>query len=220
MIITIDGPAGSGKSSVAKIVAEKLDAAFLDTGAMYRAVTLAAMNEGADLEDETALLGVLDSKNFHFDISGGIMRVAIDGVDCTEDIRRVDVTNNVKYIAGAVKIRAKLVDLQRQFAKENPKIVTEGRDQGTVVFPDADFKFYLIADPAERARRRHLELAEKGTDVEIAELEEDIRKRDASDENRSHSPLAKAEDAIEIDTTPLDLMGVVEKILLHVNRKA
>ena len=213
MIITIDGPAGSGKSSVAKIVAEKLDAAFLDTGAMYRAVTLAAMNEGADLENETALLEVLDKKDFHFDISDGTMKVVIDSVDCTEDIRRVDVTNNVKHIAGAVKIRAKLVELQRRFAKENPKIVTEGRDQGTVVFPDADFKFFLVADPAERARRRHLQLSEKGTEVDISELEADIRKRDASDENRSHSPLLKADDAIEIDTTPLTLPQVVETIL-------
>lgn len=217
MIITIDGPAGSGKSSVAKIVAERLNAAFLDTGAMYRTVTLAAMNECADLKDETALLAVLDKKQFHFDIAGGIMKVAIDAVDCTEDIRRPDVTGNVKYIANAIKIRAKLVELQRQFANENPKIVTEGRDQGTVAFPDADYKFFLIADPAERARRRHLELTEKGTDVDIAKLEEDIRKRDASDENRKHSPLLKADDAIEIDTTPLDLPGVIEAILSAIN---
>jgi len=180
---------------------------------MYRAVTLAAMNEGANLEDEDALLDVLDKKQFHFDISAGIMHVSIDDVDSTEDIRRVDVTNNVKYIANAVRVREKLVELQRQFAQENPKIVTEGRDQGTVVFPDADFKFFLIADPAERARRRHLELNEKGTKVDIAELEKDIRIRDASDENRTHSPLVKADDAVVIDTTQLDLSGVVEAVL-------
>ena len=216
MIITIDGPAGSGKSSVAKIVAKKLGAAFLDTGAMYRAVTLAAMNEGVDLSDEAALLELAEGKNFHFDISNGSMRVSIDGVDCTEDIRRVDVTNNVKYIAGAVKIRAKLVELQRQFAVENKDIVTEGRDQGTVAFPDADYKFFLEADTAERARRRHAELAEKGIDVDIAELEKDIRKRDISDKKRTHSPLIKADDAIEIDTTPLDLEGVVAKISAYI----
>ncbi|MCF7954840.1 MAG: (d)CMP kinase [Phycisphaerae bacterium] len=217
MIITIDGPAGSGKSSVAKIVAEKLNAAFLDTGAMYRAVTLAAMNEGVDLNDETALQAVLDKKKFHFDIAAGTMKVAIDGTDCTEDIRRPDVTANVKFIANAVKVRSKLVHLQRQFANENHNIVTEGRDQGTVVFPHADYKFFLIADPAERARRRHSELTDKGADVDIAKLEEDIRKRDASDENRKHSPLIKADDAIEIDTTPLDLPGVVKTILSVIN---
>ena len=213
MIITIDGPAGSGKSSAAKRVAERLGAAFLDTGAMYRAFTLAAMDEGAELEDEGALLDVVDKKEFHFDSGDGGMRVSIDGVDCTEDIRRGDVTGNVRYIANSVEVRAKLVELQREFAAEHESIVTEGRDQGTVVFPDADFKFFLEADPAERARRRHKELSEKGVDVDIARLEEDIRRRDESDINRSHSPLVKAEDAVEIDTTPLDLEGVVNKIL-------
>jgi len=213
MIITIDGPAGSGKSSVAKIVAERLSAAFLDTGAMYRAVTFATMCEDVDIEDECALLAILNTKKFHFDISGGQMVVNIDGYDATEAIRRQEVTRNVKYIAGSPMVRRRLVELQRQFAEENEAIVTEGRDQGTVAFPDADYKFFLIADPAERARRRHLELTEKGEDVDIKKLEEDIRKRDASDTNRTHSPLVKAEDAIEIDTTPLDLNGVVEKIL-------
>ncbi|MBW8017859.1 MAG: (d)CMP kinase [Planctomycetes bacterium] len=220
MIVTIDGPAGSGKSSVAKIVAERLSAAFLDSGAMYRAVTLAAMDEGTNLEDQAALLAVLEGKDFNFDITGGRMVVSIDGIDATESIRRLDVTENVKYIARAPMIRSKLVEIQRQFAREHEIIVTEGRDLGTVVFPDAKFKFFLVADPAERARRRHAELAEKGTDIDIAKLEEDIRLRDASDIEREHSPLLKADDAIEIDTTPLDLPGVVEKILFYVSRKA
>ncbi len=214
MIVTIDGPAGSGKSSVAKVIAERLGAAFLDTGAMYRAVTLAAMDGGVDLTDEGALLEVFDKRDFHFDISGSKMVVSIDGADATEDIRRQDVTGNVKYIARASKIREKLVELQRQFANEHEMIVTEGRDQGTVAFADAEFKFFLVADPAERARRRHAELTEKGAEVDIAKLEEDIRLRDASDFEREHSPLAKADDAVEIDTTPLDLPGVVEAILL------
>jgi len=213
MIIAIDGPAGSGKSSVAKIVAEKLGAAFLDSGAMYRAITLAAMNEEVELADECALLAILNTKKFHFDIGDNGMVVTIDNFDATEDIRRQDVTGNVKYIARSPLVRSRLVEIQRQFARENEIIVAEGRDMGTVVFTDADFKFFLVADPAERARRRHIELAEKGTEVDFAKLEEDIRKRDASDINRDHSPLLKADDAIEIDTTPLDLNGVVEKIL-------
>jgi cytidylate kinase len=213
MIVTIDGPAGSGKSSVAKIVAERLGAAFLDTGAMYRAVTLAAMNEGVELADECALIAILNIKQFHFDISGGSMSVTINGADETTAIRRQDVTGNVKYIARSPLVRGRLVELQRQFANEHEKIVTEGRDQGTVAFPDAEYKFFLVADPAERARRRHAELAGKGTDVDITKLQEDIRKRDASDIEREHSPLIKADDALEIDTTPLDLLGVVEKIL-------
>jgi cytidylate kinase len=216
MIVTIDGPAGSGKSSVAKVVAERLGAAFLDTGAMYRAVTFATMCEDVDIEDECALLAILNTKKFHFDISGGGMVVTIDGFDATEAIRRQEVTGNVKYIARSPLVRRRLVDLQRQFAEEHDAIVTEGRDQGTVAFPDADFKFFLVADPAERARRRHLELTEKGEDVDIAKLEKDILIRDASDTEREHSPLLKADDAIEIDTTPLDLLGVVEAILLSI----
>lgn len=218
MIVTIDGPAGSGKSSVAKIVAERLGAAFLDTGAMYRAVTLASMNEEVNIKDECALLAILNTKDFHFDISGGGMVVTIDGVDATEEIRRQDVTGNVKYIARSPLVRRRLVELQRQFAKEHDAIVTEGRDQGTVAFADADYKFFLVADPAERARRRHSELAAKGEDVDIVRLEEAILARDTSDAGREHSPLIKADDAVEIDTTPLDLFGVVETILQIISR--
>lgn len=216
MIVTIDGPAGSGKSSVARLVAKQLGAAFLDTGAMYRAVTLAAMNDGVDLKNENALLTMLNSRDFKFDVSDDAMQVAIDGVDATEDIRRPDVTVNVKFIARAPMLREKLVGLQRQFADEHELIVTEGRDQGTVAFPNADYKFFLIADPAERARRRHVELKAKGTDVDIKQLQEDIQTRDASDTERKHSPLKPAKDAIEIDTTPLDLNGVVNKLLSYI----
>jgi len=216
MIVTIDGPAGSGKSSVARLVAQKLNAAFLDTGAMYRAVTLAAMNDEVDLEDENALLNMLESKDFRFDVTDDIMQVAIDEIDATEDIRRPDVTVNVKFIARAACLREKLVNLQRQFANQHKLIVTEGRDQGTVAFPGADHKFFLIADTAERARRRHAELKAKGTEVDINQLEEDIKTRDASDTQRTHSPLKPAEDAIEIDTSRLNLNEVVEKLLSYI----
>ena len=199
------------------MLAKELGATFLDTGAMYRAVTLAAIAEDVDLEDEDALLGVLEGKEFEFETHNGQMEVRINGIDATEGIRRPDITANVKYIAKAAKIRQKLVDMQRKFAEKQGKIVTEGRDQGTVAFPDADYKFFLIADVKERARRRHLEFTEKGINIDLQVLENDIRKRDESDTTRKNGPLVKAQDAIEIDSTKLDAEGVVKEILRHIN---
>ncbi len=199
------------------MLAKELGATFLDTGAMYRAVTLAAIAEDVDLEDEDALLGVLEGKEFEFETHNGQMEVRINGIDATEGIRRPDITANVKYIAKAAKIRQKLVDMQRKFAEKQGKIVTEGRDQGTVAFPDADYKFFLIADVKERARRRHLEFTEKGINIDLQVLENDIRKRDESDTTRKNGPLVKAQDAIEIDSTKLDAEGVVKQILQHIN---
>lgn len=216
MIVTIDGPAGSGKSTVSKLLAEKLGGTFLDTGAMYRAVTLAAIAEDVNLEDEDALVAVLEGKEFEFETNKGRMEVRINGIDATEGIRRPDVTEKVKYIARSPGIRDRLVDMQQKFAEKHDKIVTEGRDQGTVAFPNADYKFYLIADIAERARRRHLELAAKGIDLDLAGLEDDIRRRDDSDTGREKGPLKMADDAIEIDSTNLDIEGVVNKLLEYI----
>ena len=157
LIITIDGPAASGKSTVARMLAERLDASFLDTGAMYRAVTLAAMQAGADMSDEEQLLNVLDKRNFRFTVKNNKMIVSIDGVDVTDKIRSPEVTANAKHIASSPKVRERLVEMQREFAAGEDKIVTEGRDQGTVAFPGAYLKFYLTATPAERARRRAME---------------------------------------------------------------
>lgn len=217
MIVTIDGPAGSGKSTISKLLAKELDATFLDTGAMYRAVTLAAIADDVNLEDEDALFGVLESKEFEFITHNGRMEVKINGIDATEGIRRPDITENIKYIAKAAKIRKKLVDMQRKFAEKHEKIVTEGRDQGTVAFPNADYKFFLIADVEERARRRHAEFTEKGVNIDLKVLENDIRKRDESDTTRKNGPLIKADDAIEIDSTKLDVEAVVKKILQHIH---
>ncbi|MBW8035552.1 MAG: (d)CMP kinase [Planctomycetes bacterium] len=217
MIVTIDGPAGSGKSTISKMLAKELGATFLDTGAMYRAVTLAAIADDIDLADEDALFGVLESKQFEFNTHDNQMEVKINGIDATEGIRRPDITINVKYIAKAAKIRKKLVDMQRKFAKKHDKIVTEGRDQGTIAFPNADYKFFLIADVEERARRRHAEFTEKGLNIDLDVLEKDIRKRDESDTTRKNGPLIKAGGAIEIDSTKLDAEAVVKKILQHIN---
>ena len=216
MVVTIDGPAGSGKSTIAQLLAEKLGAAFLDTGAMYRAVTLAAMRGGVDLDDQDALQEVLRSKEFDFTITGSQTEVKVDGEDFTEDIRLPEVTVNVKHIASAPALRSELVAMQRKIAAGYERIVTEGRDQGTVAFPDAEYKFFLIADVAERAHRRHLQLKENGTELAIEAIEEQIRNRDASDESRTVGPLTCAEDAITIDTTGLSIEQVIEKILTYI----
>ncbi|MCK5564250.1 MAG: (d)CMP kinase [Planctomycetes bacterium] len=218
-VVTIDGPAGVGKSSVANAVAKQLGAAFLDTGAMYRAVTLAAIGDGADLNDESVLLEILDSKNFSFDVADDGMTVAIDGVDVTEAIRDPNVTSNVRFIASAVKVRERLVDLQRAFACEHERIVTEGRDQGTVAFADAGFKFFLTADVEERAKRRKLQLEAAGKKADINELIENIKKRDAGDEQREAGALAAAGDAVIVDTTGLSFEQVVEKLVEEIKNK-
>lgn len=212
-IITIDGPAGVGKSTVARMLAAELSAVFLDTGASYRAVTVAAMNAGVDLTDVQAVLGVMDRTIFDFKHEADVLKVTIDGKDATLAIRELQITENVKHIAGQPQLRSRLVELQKKFAAQFDKVVTEGRDQGTVVFPNAQFKFFLTADPKERTRRRHEELKAAGKEMDFDALHEQITQRDASDQNRPVSPLKPAEDAIHIDTTHIDAQGVVKKML-------
>ena len=219
MIITIDGPAGSGKSTAARLLAEKLSASFLDTGAMYRAVTLAAMQAGIDITDQDKLLGVMETSEFQFSITDDKMVVCIDGLDVTGQIRSPQVTANARYIASSPKVRARLVEMQREFAADRQKIVTEGRDQGTVAFPDADIKFYLVADSAERAKRRQADLHAKGDDQTLEQIQKAIEERDKSDRSRAVGPLRPAEDAVIIDTTDLTIDGVVEKLLSCVKEK-
>ena len=219
LIITIDGPAASGKSTVAGLLAEKLGASFLDTGAMYRAVTLAAMQAGVDMSDEEKLLGVLDNREFQFAVKKSGMVACIDGVDVTGQIRGTQVTANARHIASAAKLREKLVKMQRQFAAGEEKIVTEGRDQGTVAFPDADIKFYLTAETAERARRRQAELQAKGGGESLEKIQRAIEERDKSDESRAVGPLKPADDVIVVDTTDLSIEKVVEKLLGFIKEK-
>ena len=218
-IITIDGPAGSGKSTVARLVAAKLDATFLDTGAMYRAATLAAMLDGADLTDQQRILDVLDDTVFEFKATPEGMLVQIDGVDATAQIRDPKVTANAHYVAGCAPARQRLVDMQRRFAGAYGKVVTEGRDQGTVAFPDADVKFYLTADLDERARRRQAELKTKAILQTDDEIRQAILKRDQSDESRAVGPLKPANDAVIVDTTGLTIDEVVEKLIVCVNAR-
>jgi len=219
LVITIDGPAASGKSTVARRLAERLGASFLDTGAMYRAVTLAAIQAGVDMNNEQELLGVLKTREFQFSVRQGRMSVCIDGVDVTEQLRSPRVTDSARYIASAPKLRGKLVEMQRRFAAGEGKVVTEGRDQGTVAFSDADMKFYLTAEIKERAGRRLAELQAKGSDESLEEIQKAIEQRDKSDESRAVGPLKPADDAIIIDTTDLTIEEVVEKLLRCVEGK-
>lgn len=218
-IITIDGPAGVGKSTVARMLAAELGAVFLDTGASYRAVTVAAMDAGVNLADVQAVLAVMDRTTFEFQHEGDVLKVAINGQDATLTIRRPQVTENVRYVAAEPRLRSRLVELQKKFAARFDKVVTEGRDQGTVVFPEARFKFFLTADAKERTRRRYEELKAAGKEMDFNALHQQITQRDASDQNRTVSPLKPADDAIHIDTTNLDAEGVVNRMLEVINAK-
>ena len=220
MVITIDGPAASGKSTAARLLAQKLGASFLDTGAMYRAVTLAAMQADVDMSDQDKLLGVMETSEFQFSFRDGKMVVCINGIDVTGQIRQPQITANARHIASSPKAREKLVQMQRQFASGRQKIVTEGRDQGTVAFSDADIKFYLTADAGERARRRQLELQARGGRESLEQIQKAIEERDKSDEDRAIGPLRPADDAIVIDTTDLSIEEVVEKLLCCVEKNA
>jgi cytidylate kinase len=220
LVITIDGPAASGKSTVARLLAEKIGASFLDTGAMYRAVTIAAMRAGIDMADEHKLLDVLEKTKFGFDIKNSVMAASVNGVDVTEEVRRPEVTEKVHYVASAGKLREKLVKMQRQFAANHGKIVTEGRDQGTVAFADADIKFFLTASVAERAKRRYAELQVKGEKINLQQIEKDIERRDKGDRDRAVGPLKPASDAIIVDTTDLTIEQVVQKLLAYVRDAA
>lgn len=219
LVITIDGPAASGKSTVARLLADRLGVTFLDTGAMYRAVTLAGVREGIDLTDEGRLLQVLAGHRFDFEVGGGKMIVRVDGEDVTDAIRDNDLTAKVRHVASAPLVRQGLVEMQRAFAARHRRIVTEGRDQGTVAFPDADVKFYLTADAAERARRRKAELDANGMESDLEQIRRAIEARDKSDEDRAVGPLKPAADAVIVDTTGLSIQEVVDCVSQRVEKR-
>jgi cytidylate kinase len=213
MIITIDGPAGAGKSSAARALAERLGIDYLDTGAMYRAVTLAALRCGCDLDDEDALSRLVSS--VRLELPGG--RVVLDGEDVTESIRATEVTAASGKIASSPAVRRRLVELQRALAAGRD-FVCEGRDQGTIVFPDAACKFFLVADPAERARRRHREMLARGEDVPLEEILRSQQARDARDAARDIAPMVPAAGAVILDSTALTLEQVVDRMEREVRR--
>ena len=216
MIIAIDGPAGSGKSTIAKMVAKDMGLVYLDTGAMYRIVTLKALNEGIlgndGLNELEKIKKLLDNLNIDIRENG----FYLDDVDVSEEIRKPVVSENVSDVAAIREVHEKMVDLQRKFS-ESKNVILDGRDIGTVVFPNADLKIFLVADARERAKRRYRELIQKGENVEIEEIYENILKRDKIDSTRKESPLKKAKDAVEVDTTSKSIEEVKNEILRMVN---
>ena len=210
MIIAIDGPAGSGKSTIAKLVALELGFEYLDTGAMYRMVTLRLVNKKISLEDIRSIEKEL--KNMKIDILNN--RFFLNNVDVTDEIRTPIVSENVSKVAKIKEIRYKMVELQREISKSKNTIL-DGRDIGTVVFPNAEIKIYLIADEVERAKRRYSEL-KNNSEISFEDVLKNIIERDRIDSTRVESPLKKAEDAIEIDTTGNTIEEVKEKILLEI----
>lgn len=217
MIVTIDGPAGSGKSTAARNLAGALGIAFLDTGATYRAVTLKALREGADLTDEQTLVDTARRMDLQMRYDEERLVVLLDGEDVSTEIRTSQVTDNTHFIARSGPVREVLVNLQRRIGRELGEFVTEGRDQGSVVFPGADVKFFLIADPRERAERRCEELRVAGENADVESILNAMSRRDRSDSTRQVAPLVKPEGAIEIDTsnntieqTAAELLRLVE----------
>lgn len=210
--IAIDGPAAAGKSTVAKIVAEKLSCVYIDTGAMYRALTLKAINNQVDLQNEEPLVGLLANTTIKLKQSATGQLVILDTEDVTEAIRSQEVTNNVSYVAMHPEIRREMVARQQALAAHT-SVVMDGRDIGTHVLPNAEVKIFLIATVEERAKRRFEENTKKGYNVDLEELKKEIEQRDLIDSQREAAPLIKAENAVEIDTTSLTIEQVADNIL-------
>ena len=224
LVIAIDGPAASGKSTTARKVAEKLGYLYVDTGAMYRAVTLEVLRQGADPDDEVAIERILRSVRIELKPAETGLCVLLNNEDVTKDIRSAEVTRNVSAVSRIRAVRKYLVRMQRKFGKHGG-VVLEGRDIGTVVFPRADLKVYMVADLGARSKRRAEEMRALGMKVEEERLAEEIHKRDLLDSTRAESPLVKPEGSVEIDTSSLTIEAQVDlvvkkaKELLKENRK-
>jgi len=212
-IVAIDGPAGAGKSTVARELARRLGFTIVDTGAIYRAVALAARRGGIDWEDDAGLAALLDGREFRLSFADDT-RVLLQGDDVTDAIRTPEITRGASVVSARAVVRKKLLGLQRELGRRARRgAVLEGRDIGTVVFPDADVKFFLTASDQARAARRQSELQEKGLSVAVAEVLADQRRRDKDDTERAIAPLKPAPDAVVVDTTDMDLGQVVEECL-------
>lgn len=211
--VAIDGPAGAGKSTIAKIIGEKFNLMYINTGSMYRAVTLKALENNISAEEVDKLLVIIDGMDMHFEND----ELILNGENINSLITMPNISKNVSAYASIREVRERLVNLMRKMALKY-SVIMDGRDIGTVVLKDANFKFFLTASPEERADRRYKELMGKGVEVNYDEILQDIIKRDYLDSNREVDPLRKAEDAIEIDTTGIGIMGVVEKISSYMEK--
>lgn len=217
--IAIDGPASSGKSTIAKKIADLYHLVYVDTGAMYRSLTFLALKNNVSVHDEEALIELLDTVRITFKRNKDGQLVFANDKDITEEIRQHDVTNNVSVVSSYGLVREELVSRQQEIAQDTG-VVMDGRDIGTVVLPDADVKIFLVASVEERAERRYLENKEKGIETDFELLKQEIIARDEYDSNREISPLKQAEDAVRIDTTSLSIEEVVLECQKIINKKA
>ncbi|MEI7024573.1 (d)CMP kinase [Paenibacillus sp. y28] len=212
MNIAIDGPAGAGKSTVARLVAKRLGYVYVDTGAMYRAVTWKVLQQGLQVEQTQLVIRTAEQMTIELQPGELAQQVLADGQDVSEEIRHPEVSNRVSYVAQIPEVRKLLVDKQQQMARQKG-VVMDGRDIGTHVLPDAEVKVFLTASVQERASRRYQELQSKNQTVSLSQLEHDIALRDKMDEERETSPLRQAEDAVVVDSTKLSIEQVVDKIV-------
>ena len=210
--IAIDGPAGAGKSTIARAAARSLGFLYVDTGAMYRAIALHLLRNHVEAEDTDKIEELLADMTIRIIYSGGEQQIILNGENVTSQLRKEEVGNMASKSAANPKVRKKLLQLQRDIARDND-VIMDGRDIGTFVLPKADVKVYLTASVEERANRRYLELKEKGQDADIKKIEEDIRTRDFQDMNRSIAPLKQAEDAVVIDSSRLSIPEVMDRIV-------
>ena len=213
LIVAIDGPAGSGKSTIAKLLAKKYDLTYIDTGAMYRMITLYLLENNIDISDLKEVERVLNTVNL--DMQGD--KFYLNNVDVTTKIREKRINDNVSKVASIKIVRSNLVDLQRKISN-NKDVILDGRDVGTVIFPNAQVKIFLIASPEERARRRYNEFLEKKTEITYDEVLKSIKERDHIDSTRDESPFVKADDAIELDSTNLTIEDVINFISKEIEK--
>ena len=218
MIIAIDGPAASGKSTTAKLVAKKLKVTYLDTGAMYRAVTLQLLRSKIDFVDIDKVSAILDDLIIDMFDHKGVNIVKINDEDVTGEIRSSNVTKYVSEVSALLSVRESMVVMQREIGHKTDCVI-EGRDIGTIVFPNADYKFFMVADIKMRAKRRLKEMKQLGIVKSVKEVISELESRDQKDSSRDNSPLRKAKDAIEIDTSNLSIVEQVDKIIDHIKIK-
>lgn len=208
LVIAVDGPAGAGKSTIAKIVADKMNINYIDTGAMYRAITYKVLQSGIDINNENEVIEIAKKSDIDFKDNN----IYLDGKVLKEEIRTPEVSHNVSNVAQIKDVRHLMVDVQRDIGNKS-SVILDGRDIGSYVFPNADYKFFLVASSKERGERRYKELIKKGYNTTLEEVINDVIRRDEIDSNREFAPLVKANDAIEIDTTGKSIDKVVESVI-------